>query len=128
MKALLEQETPYTVFAPVNSAFVAAGYATIQDVQQADAATLKKLLQYHLFGGRKFVYDYILATGPTDQSEQAMLSGNNITVNLLKTGINYTGITVKGIGNATVAAVTKPNVLAGNGVLHTINQVLKENQ
>ncbi|GGH69936.1 putative surface protein with fasciclin (FAS1) repeats [Filimonas zeae] len=128
MKTQLEQETPYTVFAPVNSAFVAAGYATIQDIKQADAATLKKLLQYHLFGGRKFVYDYILATGPTDKSEQAMLSGSNITVNLLKTGINYTGITVKGIGNATVASVTKPNVLAGNGVLHTINQVLKENQ
>lgn len=128
MKTLLEQETAYTVFAPVNSAFVAAGYAAIQDIQQADAASLQKLLRYHLFGGRKFVYDYILATGPSDKSEQAMLSGNNITVNLLKSGINYTGITVKGIGNSSVATITKPNVLAGNGVLHTINQVLKENQ
>ena len=128
MKALLAGSQAYTVFAPDNAAFVAAGYATIDAINAADPAVLKKLLEYHLFSGRKFVYDYILTTGATDKTEQATLNGGNLSVSLLKSGINYTGITVKGIGNSTAATVTKANVLAGNGVMHIVSQVLKENQ
>lgn len=126
MKELLAGDDVYTVFAPQNAAFIAAGFASIETINQTDVDSLKKLLQYNMFKGRKFIYDYILTTGSTDATEQVMLNGNNISISLLKSGINYTGITLSGIGNKVPATIIKENVLAGNGVLHVINQLLKE--
>ncbi|NLR81411.1 fasciclin domain-containing protein [Chitinophaga eiseniae] len=128
MKDLLNDNASYTVFAPSNQAFRQAGFSSIDSINNTSAQALRQLLLYHLFSGRKFVYDYILTTGISDQSEQAMQNGNNVTVTLLKSGVKYTGINLKGPGNKTAAAVVTPNVLAGNGVLHIIDQVLKENQ
>ncbi|NML23593.1 fasciclin domain-containing protein [Pseudoflavitalea sp. G-6-1-2] len=128
MKSLLETNKAYTVFAPSNKAFREAGYPTIESVLNADATVIKNLLRYQLFEGRRFVYDYILTTGAAEVSDQAMLNGNPIQVSLTKTGINYTGIKVKGLSNATYSNILKGNLLAGNGVMHIIDQVLKENQ
>ena len=127
LKPMLEKASEtFTVFAPNNAAFVSAGYATIQDIVATDPTVLKKQLEYTLFSGRKFVYDYILTTDATDKTEQKMLSGNNITISLVKSGINYTGITIKGIGNTANGTIVSPNILAGNGVMHVTSQLLKE--
>ncbi|MBS0027546.1 fasciclin domain-containing protein [Chitinophaga sp. 22321] len=128
MKSLVAGAATYTFFAPSNAAFRKAGFPSVDSINRTDAALLQELLRYHLFTGRKFIYDYILTTGATDQTEQAMLNGNNVGITLKKTGVKYTGITVKGVGNQVAANVTKENLMAGNGVLHIIDQVLKENQ
>jgi len=128
MKGLLAGEQVYTIFAPNNAAFVAAGFTSIDSINGADSAGLRSLLQYTMFPGRKFVYDYILTTGVTGITQQAMLNGDNITVTLVKSGVDYTGITVSGVGNAAGIAIQKANVLAGNGVVHIINQMVRENQ
>jgi len=128
MKKLLEGEENYTVFAPANNAFRAAGYPSAESVLNADPIVLKNMLQYQLFRGRRFIYDYILTTGSSDLSEQAMLNGNNIQVALQKQGVNYTGIRIKGVSNATYSNIVKGNLLAGNGVVHITDQLLKENQ
>ncbi len=128
MKGLLAGDPVYTVFAPNNAAFVAAGFPSIDSINGADSAGLRSLLEYTMFPGRKFVYDYILTTGVTGITQQAMLNGDNITVTLVKTGVDYTGITVKGVGNAAGIPIQKANVLAGNGVVHITSQVIRENQ
>lgn len=128
LKEQIAGEAVYTFFAPSNSAFRAAGFLTIDSINQTDAKILKDLLLYHFFSGRKFIYDYILTTGATDQTAQAMQNGNNVAVSLIKTGVKYTGITIKGAANKTPANLIKSNFMAGNGVLHIVDQVLKENQ
>lgn len=128
LKESISGDAVYTFFAPSNNAFRAAGYPSADSILQTDAAVIKDLLRYHFFAGRKFIYDYILTTGSTDQSQQAMLNGNNVLITLEKEGVKYTGINIKGASNKTAAKVVKQNFMAGNGVLHIIDQVLKENQ
>lgn len=130
MKSLIAGSATYTFFAPSNSAFRKAGFPSVDSINKTDAKTLRDLLEYHLFAGRKFIYDYILTTGSSDQTEQAMKNGNNVGISLVKdeTAVKYIGITIKGAGNRIPAEVTRENLMAGNGVLHIIDQVLKENQ
>jgi len=130
MKTGISGSATYTFFAPSNSAFRNAGFPSVDSINKTDAKTLRDLLEYHLFAGRKFIYDYILTTGSSDQTEQAMQNGNNVGISLVKddTGVKYIGITIKGAGNKVPAEVKRENLMAGNGVLHIIDQVLKENQ
>lgn len=128
MKTMLASDKTYTVFAPNNNAFRALGFASTDSIVKTDPAKLTELLNYNMFEGRRFIYDYILTTGSSDKTEQAMLNGDNISVTLQKTGVLYTGITVKGIGNTSVSNIVKANLMAGNGVVHITDQVLKENQ
>jgi uncharacterized surface protein with fasciclin (FAS1) repeats len=129
LAATLQGTGPFTVFAPTNAAFRTAGYATTDTLNQMDPGVLTVLLNYHILSGRRFVNDYILTTDVTNTSLQAMLDGNNVTVQLIPSGTpgSYSGITVQGSGNTTVSNLVRQNVLAGNGVLHTIDQVLKTN-
>ncbi|NIG56740.1 fasciclin domain-containing protein [Chitinophaga sp. Cy-1792] len=118
----------YTFFAPTNAAFIKAGYPSADSISRTSPETLKALLQYHFFAGRKFIYDYILTTDNTAQTTQAMNNGNALKISLVKSGIKYTGITMAGEGNKTAAQLVKSNVMAGNGVVHIIDQVLNENR
>lgn len=128
IKAMLTGSKAYTVFAPTNNAFRSLGFPSTDSIIKTEPTKLAELLNYNMFEGRRFIYDYVLASGSTDKTEQAMLNGDNISITLLKSGVNYTGITVKGIGNLTVSNIVKGNVMAGNGVIHITDQVLKENQ
>lgn len=123
---LASPQNALTLFAPVNAAFVAAGYATIQDINNADPATLRRVLEYTMFSGRKFIYDYVLTTDASEKSEQRMTTGSNVSISLVKTAGVYSGITIRGIGNSSLGNITKPNILAGNGVMHITDLVLKE--
>lgn len=127
MKAFMAGDGPYSVFAPVNNAFRAEGFPSMDSIGNADPALLRDIIRYHILSGRRFTYDYVLSTGASGQSQQAMLNGNNIDVQLLGSGSNYTGITIQGPGNLSPANLKRQNVLTGNGVLHTIDRVLKEN-
>ncbi|MFB6456439.1 fasciclin domain-containing protein [Chitinophaga sp. Hz27] len=118
----------YTFFAPTNAAFRKAGYPSADSISRTSPETLSALLQYHYFSGRKFIYDYILTTGDAEQTTQAMNNGNTLKINLVKTGLKYTSITMAGEGNKTAAQLVRSNVMAGNGVVHIIDQVLNENR
>lgn len=127
MKDMLSTaDNTFTLFAPNNAAFIAAGFTTIQDIYSADPQVLRRLLEYTMFRGRKFIYDYVLTTDASDRSEQMMSTGSNISITLTKSNANYTGIQIKGIGNTSSGNIIKSNVLAGNGVMHITNLVLKE--
>ena len=125
----LQGAGPFTVFAPTNTAFRSAGFLTTDSINRTDPAVLTALLTYHILSGRRFVNDYILTTGATNTSVQGMLDSNNVTINLVAGSIpgSFSGITVQGSGNKTASNLIRQNVLAGNGVLHTIDQVLETN-
>lgn len=126
LKDLLKGDGPLTVFAPNNTAFIAAGFLTTDSIAQTSPAVLRNMLQFHMLANRRFVYDYVLSTDNSNQSLQNMLNSSATTVNLQNSGNDYT-ITIQGAGNLQPAQVLKPNVLTNNGVLHIIDQVLAEN-
>ncbi|WP_143307186.1 fasciclin domain-containing protein [Chitinophaga vietnamensis] len=126
MKDQLNSAGPFTVFAPANSAFVAAGYPTTDSIVHTDPAVLRAMLQYHMLNSRRFVYDYVLSTDASNTAQQSMLNNSSTTVNLVPAGNGYT-ITIQGTGNNQAAQLLKPNVLTNNGVLHIIDKVLTEN-
>lgn len=103
---------PYTVFAPTNNAFRAAGFATIADINNADPNTLAGILTYHVVSGRVFSSDL------TDGVQPATLNGGKVTIVLTS------GATVKGNSNTSPSKIVAANIVATNGVIHVIDQVL----
>ncbi|MEO6868681.1 MAG: fasciclin domain-containing protein [Ginsengibacter sp.] len=103
---------PYTVFAPTNNAFRAAGFATINDINNANPNTLATILTYHVVAGRIFSSDL------TNGAQPATLNGGKVTIGL--TG----GATVKGMGNTSASNIVNANIVATNGVVHVIDRVL----
>jgi uncharacterized surface protein with fasciclin (FAS1) repeats len=103
---------PLTVFAPVNQAFITAGFATIADIQAAEPAALARILTYHVVPSR--VYSTNLVNGNVLTAQ-----GSNVSINL------GTGVQVTGLGNnGNAANVLLPNVTTTNGVIHAIDRVL----
>lgn len=98
----------FTVFAPTNNAFRAAG---ITDINAVDLATLNTVVRYHVLTTNVFASDLINNT--TAQT----LQGGNLRITLPPA--------VKIDGSAQVASnVTAANITATNGVIHVIDRVL----
>ncbi len=109
---LLSSGGIFTVFAPTNNAFRAAGYATIDDINAADPATLTSILTYHVIAGRVFSSDLSEGLMP------ATLNPEKVTITLAG------GAAVKGYSNTTKSNIIATNIVASNGVIHVIDQVL----
>ena len=110
--SILEGDGPYTLFAPTNEAFIAAGYATIADIQAADPDALSSLLTYHIINVLNFSSDFYDGYNPVT------FRGTSISINA--TG----GFTVKGTANLTAANITLSDFATYNGVVHIIDRVL----
>jgi uncharacterized surface protein with fasciclin (FAS1) repeats len=109
----LEGTGPFTVFAPTNAAFTAAGIdlATISD------AALTEVLLYHVLGGAK-ITSGDLADGQTYAST-ASTYGPDATQLSILIEKSSTGVVVNGSANVSTADVD-----ATNGVIHIVDQVL----
>lgn len=131
MTELLKGNTPHTVYAPSNQAMTAIGYGTLETIEAADPAVLGELLRYQMVADRRFVNDYILSIGSTNEGRQGMLNNSSVTVTLIpdiqKPGA-FTGISLKGIGNTSVTNLVQQDIITGNGVLHITDQVLRITQ
>ncbi|OYD46360.1 hypothetical protein CHU00_06630 [Sphingobacterium cellulitidis] len=130
VKSLLKAPGAYTIYAPSNEAMVKHGYSTLEIINEKPVEELEKLLKYHIVPDRRFVYDYVLTTPTNGNSNvtttETMLNGDNLTVTLVfnsGTGL-YDKIRLLGIRNSAQTNLIRENVLAGNGVLHVIDQVL----
>jgi len=110
--AVLSSGGIFTVFAPTNAAFRAAGFANTTAINAADPNTLAKILTYHVVAGRAFSSDL------SDGIKLITLNGETLAVSL------SAGAQVKGMSNATAANIKATNIVATNGVVHVIDQVL----
>jgi uncharacterized surface protein with fasciclin (FAS1) repeats len=111
--AILSGPGILTVFAPVNNAFRALGFATIDAINAADPNALTAILTYHVVPGRVFACD--LSNG----IQAATANGAKLTI-----GIAGSAASVKGLSNPTASAIIGTNLMATNGVVHVIDQVL----
>lgn len=112
LQGALSGAGPLTVFAPTNNAFRAAGFPTIASIQAASPATLASILTYHVIGARIFSSDL------TDGLMATTLNGGKVTIGLTS------GATVKGNSNTSASKIVAANIVAKNGVIHVIDQVL----
>ncbi|CAN5517868.1 hypothetical protein BH23BAC1_BH23BAC1_15170 [soil metagenome] len=101
----LEGEGPYTVFAPTNAAFEAAGITSLDDLT---AEQLTPILLYHVLGSRKEAAD--LESG----AEATLNEDADLYVSVTDGGVYINGNTI----------VTTADVQGSNGVIHVIDMVL----
>jgi len=104
----------YTLLAPVNSAFIAAGYDSLGAIDAADSATLVQLVKYHTLTGDYFTNILMgVSTVPTLQGSPVTVSSQN--------GI----LQFSGANNPVPANWLSGNQLAGSTlIVHRIDRVL----
>lgn len=98
---------PITVFAPTDAAFAALPAGTV-DALLADIPALTDILLYHVYGGGA-----ALSTDLFDGQVINMYNGSDINVTI------NNGVFINGTSQVIVA-----DILASNGVLHVVNEVL----
>lgn len=119
VNTFLQPSGDLTVFAPTDAAFaqLPAPLNNAQNIKNISDAgtinTLRNVLLYHVIGARVFSVD--LREG---LQANTLLSGKKVTITLA------TGAKVKGDGNSTASNIIITNLLARNGVIHAIDQVL----
>jgi transforming growth factor-beta-induced protein len=117
-------ETNVTVFAPTDEAFTALattlGFASAAEMVQAlDAATLGKILTYHVVDGRVSAADLAAAGATSTQPTLYSFEGAPATLSIdTAAGVKLTDAVL------TQATVTTADVPASNGVVHVIDKVL----
>ena len=103
---VLEKPGPYTVFAPTDAAFAKVPKKTL-DGLLADKAKLKAVLLYHVVAGK------VTAADVTKLSSAKTLDGKTVRIRVSGTNVFVN-----------TAKVTKPDVMATNGVIHVVNRAL----
>jgi uncharacterized surface protein with fasciclin (FAS1) repeats len=109
----LQGDGPFTVFAPTNDAFAALleeldGFDSLDDFDtEAEIAILTQILTYHVVAGTA-----AKSTDLTDGQMIETVQGESVT------------ITIDGGVMVENAMVTIPDVMATNGVVHVIDEVI----
>ncbi|MEC7142148.1 MAG: fasciclin domain-containing protein [Candidatus Thermoplasmatota archaeon] len=104
----LQGDGPFTVFAPTDSAFLAAGIDLSTFDTDEENETLVDILTYHVYSGS------VSSSQVTDGMSATMLNGDDVTFTVAENG----DIQVGG------ANVTTADVISSNGVIHVIDKVL----
>ncbi len=99
----------YTVFAPTNAAFRAAG---ITDIDAVPIGTLETVVRYHVLGTNVFASDL------TNGANVPTVQGGNLLVNLSPARVKIASSTQPS------SNITAVNITATNGVIHVIDRVL----
>jgi uncharacterized surface protein with fasciclin (FAS1) repeats len=114
---------PFTVFAPTNAAFTSLYEllstvlsADIDEIRDVPAEVVLSVLQYHVVAGNFLSASVVPVTG---QANVTPLLGETFAVRA--NGTIADGLT--GV-RATDAAITLADVLASNGTIHVIDQVI----
>jgi uncharacterized surface protein with fasciclin (FAS1) repeats len=102
-------DTKYTVLAPNNSAFAKIPAATLNLLLAPEnKETLVKILKYHVIAGEAKAAQVI------NLNEVSTLEGNKIKINVVDGKVSLNG----------ASTIIATDVLASNGVIHTIDTVL----
>lgn len=116
----LQSAGPFTVFAPVNSAFAKLPAGTVESLLKPEAKpTLAKILTYHVVAGNLDAAAVVKAI--TDGGGKVVVttvSGGKLTVSLKDGKVILTD------ENGGVATVLVTDLKADNGVIHVIDSVV----
>ncbi len=116
----LQGEGPFTVFAPVNSAFAKLPEGTVESLLLPEnKELLTKVLTYHVVAGEFMAKDVINAINASNgQFKIKTVNGGTLTATLSNGSVLLTD------ENGGIAAVTQTDVDATNGVIHVIDSVV----
>ena len=103
----LEGTGPFTVFAPTDAAFAAAGIDLADFDTPEENDTLSDILLHHVYAGE------VPASAVTDGMLATMVNGDKV-----KFGVSGGTVTVG------AATVTTADVMSSNGIIHVIDTVL----
>ena len=103
----LQGDGPFTVFAPTNDAFTAAGIDLSTFDTDEEIVALSNILTYHVVSGS------VMSSDLTDGMSANALNGDSLTFT-----VNSDGVMVNG------ANVTMADYKVTNGVIHIIDKVL----
>ena len=103
----LQADGPFTVFAPTDDAFAAAGIDLSTFDTEEENATLVDILLYHVVSGE------VTASAVTDGMNAEALNGDDLSFTV-----------TDGVVMVNDATVTSADVMASNGVIHVIDKVL----
>lgn len=106
LKSTLTEDGPFTVFAPSDEAFERLPEGTL-DSLLGDKSKLVSVLTYHVVAGR------MLSTGLAERRSLVTLQGQPLSVENSDGAVKVGG-----------AAVTQADIVADNGVIHVIDNVL----
>ncbi|MBT6780169.1 MAG: fasciclin domain-containing protein, partial [Porticoccaceae bacterium] len=107
-----DPDATFTVFAPTDAAFSLLGQETI-DALLADTETLSDILLYHVIPGSEVLQDSALTVAQSDANKVEMANGAETALSLA----NNTLFVNK-------SAVSLADVMADNGVIHVVDQVI----
>ncbi len=101
----LKSDGPFTIFAPTDEAFAALPAGTVEGLLE-DIPTLTAILTYHVVPGK------VMSGDLSDGMMAATVNGADVTIGTMG-GVKVDGATV-------IAA----DIVASNGVIHVIDQVI----
>ena len=107
-----DPESTFTVFAPTDAAFALLGQDTI-DALLADPDTLKDILLYHVISGSEILQDAAITVAQSESNKVDM-------ANERQTALTLAGSTLY----INKSAVSLADVMADNGVIHVVDQVI----
>ncbi len=103
----LQGDGPFTVFAPTDEAFAALPEGTLEGLLE-DPEALAEILTYHVVSGE------VLAADVVGLSAATSVQGGDISIEVVDGGVVLNGS----------ANVVTTDVMASNGVIHVIDQVI----
>lgn len=106
----------YTVFAPTNAAFTAAGFPTVESINSADMTAVAGIVAAHVLPTNVFASDLIAGATPA-----TALPGTSLSVGITPPSVKITGSS-QAASNIVVPAGV--NIIATNGVVHLVDRVL----
>ena len=107
-----DPEATFTVFAPTDAAFGLLGQGTVSALLY-DPDTLKNILLYHVIQGSEVLQDGALTVAQSEANKVEMANGAETALSLA----NNTLFVNK-------SAVALADVMADNGVIHVVDQVI----
>ncbi|MFT6782515.1 MAG: putative surface protein with fasciclin (FAS1) repeats [Saprospiraceae bacterium] len=118
--SVLNSDGPFTVFAPLNSAFGKLPKGTVATLLRAEnKETLTAILTYHVVSGKFMASDVVAAIKKNDGSFTIpTVQGGELVASLRDGNVILTDVA----GN--VSTIVMTDVAASNGVIHAIDSVV----
>ena len=107
-----DQESTFTVFAPTDAAFALLGQDAIDELL-ADPDTLKDILLYHVISGSEILQDAAITVAQSESNKVDMANERQTALTLADSRLYINK-----------SAVSLADVMADNGVIHVVDQVI----